>query len=74
MPANGLGGRLRGWFVRALVVVGVILVGIGLAYGAARYTSLFALEQVEVTGGPASVRESVRHVGMGFAGTSLGCA
>jgi cell division protein FtsQ len=71
VPANGLRGRLRGWLVRALVVVGVILVGIGLAYGAARYTSLFALEQVEVTGGPASVRESVRHVGMEFAGTSL---
>lgn len=71
MPANRLGGRLRAWLVRALLVLGVVLAGICLAYAAARYTSLFALETIEVTGAPASVRESVREAGMEFAGTSL---
>ncbi len=71
MPANGLGGRLRAWLVRALVVLGVVLAGVCLAYAAARYTSLFALETIEVTGAPASVRESVREAGLEFAGTSL---
>jgi cell division protein FtsQ len=51
--------------------MGVVLAGVSLAYAAARYTSLFALETIEVTGAPASVRESVRETGMEFAGTSL---
>ena len=72
MPANGLGGRLRAWLARALLVLGVVLAIVCLGYAAARYTSLFALETIEVTGAPAAVRESVREVGMmEFAGTSL---
>lgn len=71
MPANGLRGRLRVPLARALVVLAVLAGCAGLAYGAARYTSLFALEKLEVTGGTAPVRASVREAGAQFLGTSL---
>jgi cell division protein FtsQ len=71
VPANGLGGRLRAWLARALLVLAVVLAIVCLGYAAARYTSLFALETIEVSGAPAAVRESVREMGMEFAGTSL---
>lgn len=71
MPANGLRGRLRVPLARVLVALVVAVACAGLAYGVARYTSLFALEQIEVTGGTAPVRASVREAGSSFLGTSL---
>ena len=43
----------------------------GLAYAAARYTSLFALEKLEVTGGSPAVKAEVREAGAPFLGESL---
>ncbi len=71
MPANGLGGRLRAPLGRVLLVAALVLACAGLAYAAARFTSLFALEEIEVAGGSAAVREAVRDTGKQFAGTSL---
>jgi len=71
VPANGLGGRLRASLTRVLVVLAIVLACAGLAYAAARFTSLFALQRIEVTGGPATVREAVRETGRQFLGTSL---
>ena len=71
VPANGLGGRLRGYLGRALVVAGIVLACAGLAYAVARFTSLFALHEFEVTGGPPAAREAVRDVAGSFEGTSL---
>jgi cell division protein FtsQ len=71
VPANGLRGRLRVPVARVLVALVVVAACAGLAYGAARYTSLFALERIEVTGGTAPVRASVREAGAQFLGASL---
>jgi cell division protein FtsQ len=53
------------------IVFATLLACAGLAYAAARYTSLFALQEIEVTSGPVGVREDVREVGRQFLGTSL---
>ncbi|HXV94941.1 MAG TPA: FtsQ-type POTRA domain-containing protein [Gaiellaceae bacterium] len=71
VPANGLSGRLRTALVRVLGVLAVLLAVLGLAYAAARYTSLFALQELEVTGGSAAVNEAVRTAGQPFLGESL---
>lgn len=71
LPTNGLGGRLRATTVRVLATLACVTVALGLAYAAARFTSLFALQEIEVTGGSAAVRESVREAGEQFLGSSL---
>lgn len=71
VPANGLGERLRRYLARAFVVAGIVLVFAGVAYAAARFTSIFALEEFDVTGGPPGTREAVRSVAGAFEGTSL---
>jgi cell division protein FtsQ len=71
VPANGLSGRLRTALVRSLAVLALLLVALGLAYAAARYTSLFALRELEVTGGSAAVNQTVREAGQPFLGESL---
>lgn len=57
--------------VRVLATLACLTAVLGLAYAAARFTSLFALQEIEVTGGSAAVRESVREAGEQFLGTSL---
>jgi cell division protein FtsQ len=71
VPANGLPVRLRATILRALAVVGILAVAAGLAYGAARFTPLFALQELEVTGGSPAVNEAVREAGGRFLGESL---
>ena len=53
-----------------LVALGIV-VGTGLAYWAAVSTSLFAVERVEVKGGPPSVQRQVRAVAGDLVGRSL---
>ncbi len=71
MPPNGLATRLRATLGRALVISALLLACATIAYAAARFTSLFALHEIEVTGGSAAVREAVQETGKQFAGTSL---
>jgi len=71
VPAIGLPRRLRTTALRLLVVLGIAVAVAGLAYAAARYTPLFALEELEVTGGPPVVQEAVREAGAPFLGESL---
>ncbi len=71
VPANGLPRGLRGAALRLLAVLAVAGVLAGLAYATARYTSLFALEELEVAGGSARVNEAVRRAGAPFVGESL---
>ncbi len=71
VPANGLGGSLRAAIPRALVIAACLAAAIGVAYAAARFTSLFALQTIEVSGGSAPIREAVREAGEPFLGTSL---
>lgn len=70
VPANGLGVRLRA-SARVLVIAACLAAAIGIAYAAARFTSIFALQTIEVSGGSATIRESVREAGEPFLGTSL---
>jgi cell division protein FtsQ len=71
VPTNGLGGRLRATTLRALAIVACVAVAMGLAYAAARFTSLFAVQTIEVAGGSGAIRESVREAGKPFLDTSL---
>lgn len=71
VPANGFSGRVRTTIVRALAVLALLLSAVVLAYAAARYTSLFALRELEVTGGSAAVNQAVREAGRPFLGESL---
>jgi cell division protein FtsQ len=71
VPADGLGRRLRVPLTRALVVLALVVALAGVGYAAARFTSLFALEELEVTGGPPGVKSAVRETGSTFLGTSL---
>jgi cell division protein FtsQ len=71
VPANGFSGRLRTALVRALAVLALLATAVVLAYAAARYTSLFALRELEVTGGSAAVNQGVREAGRPFLGESL---
>lgn len=71
VPAIGLPRRLRRTALRLLVVLGIALTVVGLAYAAARYTSLFALEELEIAGAPPAVDEAVREASAPFLGESL---
>lgn len=71
MPANGFRGRLRAPSARTLGVAAAVLVVLGLLYLAARETPLFALREVEVTGGPPAVRQAVLEAAEPFLGESL---
>ena len=57
--------------LRLLAVLGIGAAVVVIAYAAARYTSLFALEELEIAGGPPAVREAVREAGAPFLGDSL---
>jgi cell division protein FtsQ len=57
--------------LRLLAVVAVTAALVALAYGAARYTSIFALEELEVSGGSPEVQKAVREAGAAFMGESL---
>jgi len=70
VPANGL-GRLRAPVVRLLAVAVLAAALLVLVYAAARFTSLFALEELEVTGGRPAVREAVRQAAAPQLGDSL---
>ena len=71
VPANGLGVRLRGSRARVLVVFALVSAAVLIFYAAARLTSLFALTQVEVTGGSGVVQQAVRQATKPFVGESL---
>jgi cell division protein FtsQ len=71
VPANGLGVRLRGSPTRVLVVVALVSAAVLVLYAAARLTSLFALTQVEVSGGSRVVQQAVRQATKPFLGESL---
>jgi cell division septal protein FtsQ len=62
---------VRATALRLLAVLAIAAAVAGLAYAAARYTSLFALEELEVTGGSPAVKEAVREAGAPFLGESL---
>jgi cell division protein FtsQ len=54
------------------LAIGFLLLGIAAAsYGLARETSLFAIERVEIVGGPPEVRRHVRHALAPLEGRSL---
>ena len=57
--------------LRLLAVLGIGAAVVVIAYAAARYTSLFALEELEIAGGSPAVREAVREAGAPFLGDSL---
>jgi cell division protein FtsQ len=71
VPANRLAGRLRVPVVRLLAAVVLAAALLVLVYAAARFTSLFALEELEVTGGRPAVREAVREAASPLLGDSL---
>jgi cell division protein FtsQ len=66
-----LRGRLRAPSLRILAVVAIAVALLGLAYAAARFTSLFALRELEVAGGSKTVQASVREAALPFLGESL---
>ncbi len=70
MPANGL-RRLRGPSAHLLAVGGCIAAAVVLLYAAARFTSLFALQELEVTGGRPAVRAAARAAAEPLLGESL---
>jgi cell division protein FtsQ len=71
VPANGLGGRLRAPSVRVLAIVAIVVAVVVLGYAVARFTSLFALEGIEIEGGTRAARADVREAGEPFLGASL---
>lgn len=71
VPANGLARRLRAPAVRLLAVAVLVAALLVLVYAAARFTSLFALEELEVTGGRPAVREAVQEAASPLLGDSL---
>ncbi|HXV35080.1 MAG TPA: FtsQ-type POTRA domain-containing protein [Gaiellaceae bacterium] len=62
---------MRTTVVRALAVLALVAVAVGLGYAAARYTSLFALRELEVSSGSPAVDAAVREAGGAFLGESL---
>ena len=62
---------MRTTVVRALAVVALVAVALGIGYAAARYTALFALRELEVSGGSPAVDAAVREAGGAFLGESL---
>jgi cell division protein FtsQ len=71
VPANGLSPRVRTTVFRGLACLALVAAVAVAGYAAARYTSLFALRELEVTGGSQPVNESVRKAGAAFLGESL---
>jgi cell division protein FtsQ len=71
VPANGLRGRVRLPSARLLGVVALALAAAALLYAGARFTSAFAVEKVEVSGGGPGVRHAVRAAAEPLLGTSL---
>jgi cell division protein FtsQ len=71
LPGNELGARLRAPILRTAVFLAIAAASIGLGYAAAYYTSLFAVREFDVKGGPREVRQAVRDAGSPFLGESL---
>lgn len=71
VPANGLRGRVRLPSVRVLAVVALAVALCALLYAGARFTSVFAVEKLEVSGGSPGVRRAVRAAAEPLVGTSL---
>jgi cell division protein FtsQ len=71
VPAHGLGGRLRAPSARALSIAVSLVAAVGLLYLGARETSVFALEDLEISGVSASVRGSVEAAAKPYVGESL---
>lgn len=71
MPGSELRNRLRASVPRTLGFLAIALAVIGLGYAAARFTSLFALRELDVEGGTPAVRAAVREAGSPFLGHSL---
>jgi cell division protein FtsQ len=71
VPANGLRGRLRAPSVRILAIVAIVVAVVLSGYAIARFTSLFALEEIDIEGGTRAARADVREVGKLFLGASL---
>jgi cell division protein FtsQ len=60
VPANGIRGRLGVTTVRILGGLLLVAAALVLLYAGARFSSLFALEELELTGGGPAAREQVR--------------
>jgi cell division protein FtsQ len=71
VPANGLPARLGTTTIRVLGVLVLAASALVLLYAAARYSSLFALEEVDVAGGGPDVRQEVRAAVASLRGESL---
>ena len=71
VPANGLRGRLGATTVRIVGVLVLVAAVLVLLYAAARFSSLFALEKIELTGGRPAAREEVRAALRPLLGESL---
>jgi cell division protein FtsQ len=71
VPANGLRGRLGIPAARILGVLMIVAAALLLLYAAARFSSLFALEKLELSGGGPAAREQVRATLRPLLGTSL---
>jgi cell division protein FtsQ len=71
VPAHGLGGRLRAPSTRALSIAASVFAAVGLLYLGARETSVFALEDLEVSGVSSSARRSVEAAAKPYVGESL---
>jgi cell division protein FtsQ len=71
VPANGLRGRLGATTVRILGILVLLAAALILLYAGARFTSLFALEKLELTGGGPAAREQVRTALRPLVGESL---
>jgi cell division protein FtsQ len=71
VPAHGLGGRLRAPSARTLSIAASVVAAVGLLYLGARETSVFALEDLEISGVSSSVRRSVEAAAKPYVGESL---
>jgi cell division protein FtsQ len=71
VPAHGLGGRLRAPSTRALSIAASVVAAIGLLYLGARETSVFALDDLEVSGVSSSARRSIEAAAKPYVGESL---
>jgi cell division protein FtsQ len=71
VPANRLRGRLGVATVRILGVLLLVAAALVLLYAGARFSSLFALEELELSGGGPAAREQVREALRPLLGESL---
>jgi cell division protein FtsQ len=71
VPAHGLGGRLRAPSARTLSIAASVVAAVSLLYLGARETSVFALEDLEVSGVSSAVRQSVEAAAKPYVGESL---